>query len=264
MDLELSGQNFLVTAASKGLGFSVARELLKEGANVLFSSSRSANLEHASELLQSEGLTSFKTVKADLSKSEHVNRLVEETLSHYDGKLAGFVTNCGGPPPGLPLQISDEQWQSAFDLVFLSVIRLCRGLVPSMIENGGGAIVAITSTSVKQPISNLTTSNSLRPAVAGFLKSLANEVAPRNVRVNVVAPGRFLSERTIELDNAASKASGKSHEQVRAEYSAEIPMKRIADVSEFPGLCAFLLSKRASYMTGQTICNDGGRVATIW
>ncbi len=264
MDLGLTGRKFLVTAASKGLGFSVARELLKEGAHVLISSSNTENLARASERLVQEGFSSFKSVRADLGKISEIEMLINETLAYFEGSLDGFVTNCGGPPAGQPLEITDSQWQSAFDSVFLSVVRLCRDLVPSMIQSGGGAIVAITSTSVKQPIPNLTTSNSLRPAVAGFLKSLSNEVAAQSVRVNIVAPGRFLTERTIELDTAASKSMDQSIEEIRSAYSAEIPMSRVADVSEFPGLCAFLLSEKASYITGQTICNDGGRVATIW
>ena len=264
MDLGLSGRKFLVTAASKGLGFSVARELLLEDAQVLISSSNAENLDLASEKLYREGFKNFKSTEADLAKASEVEELVDETLSYFDGKPDGFVTNCGGPPVGLPLEITDSQWQSAFDSVFLSVVRLCRGLLPSMIQGGGGAIVAITSTSVKQPILGLTTSNSLRPAVAGFLKSLSNEVAPRNVRIKLVAPGRFLTERSVEFDAAASESTGRSLEQIRSAYTAEIPMSRVAEVGEFPGLCAFLLSDKASYITGQTICNDGGRVASIW
>jgi 3-oxoacyl-[acyl-carrier protein] reductase len=175
-----------------------------------------------------------------------------------------LVTNCGGPPAGPPLAISDDQWQQAFDSVFLSVVRLCRLIVPRMIEQRDGAVLAVVSTTVKQPIENLTTSNALRPAVVGYLRYLANEIAVHNVRVNAVAPGRILTERTQELDLALAQRTGKSSDEVRAQSVAEVPMKRIGDIREFPALCAFLLSPRASYITGQTICIDGGRVQSVW
>jgi len=264
MDLGISGRNFLVTAASKGLGFSVARELLREGARVMISSSSDENLRAAVDRLRQEGLETVTAMRADLVNEEDIARLTDHALEVFGGEIHGLVTNCGGPPAGPPLTITDGQWQTAFDSVFLSVVRLCRRLLPSMIERRDGSVLAITSTSAKQPIPNLTTSNSMRPAVVGFLKYLSNEVAPHNVRINVVAPGRVLTERTAELNQSLVERTGKSLEEVQAEYTAEIPMGRIADLDEFPALCAFLLSSRASYITGQTICSDGGRVATIW
>lgn len=263
MNLDLSGKNFLVTAASKGLGFSVARELLLEGGRVMLSSHSAKNLADAAQRLWSEKLENFQTTVADLAKAEDVEELVRETKASF-GRIDGLVTNCGGPPAGPPLEISDEKWYGAFDSVFLSVVRLCRLIVPDMIEQGGGAILAITSTTVKQPITNLTTSNALRPALVGYLRYLADEVAAKNVRVNAVAPGRILTERTQELDAALAMRTGKSVSEVRAESAAEIPMKRIADIREFPALCAFLLSPRASYITAQTICIDGGRVQSLF
>ena len=263
MNLGISGRTYLVTAASKGLGFSVASELLREGARVMLSSSNAQNLQIAADKLRQENLNSFDTAVCDLSQAEGIDRLVDVTFDKF-GQLDGFVTNCGGPPAGPPLAISDAQWQSAFDSVFMSVVRLCRRIVPEMIKRGEGSVLAITSTTVKQPIVNLTTSNSIRPGVVGYLRYLANEVAAQNVRVNVVAPGRILTERTLELDNAYAARTGMSLDEVRAHYTSEIPMGRLGDLGEFPALCAFLLSPKASYITAQTYCIDGGRVQSVW
>lgn len=263
MNLELNERSYLVTAASKGLGFSIARELLREGARVMLASSNAKNLADAAERLWDEQLENFQTTVADLRREEDITELVRETYAAF-GKLDGFVTNVGGPPAGPPLAVTDTNWQQAFESVFLSVVRLCRLIVPRMIEQGGGAVLAITSTTVKQPIVNLTTSNALRPALAGYLRYLANEVAEKNVRVNNVAPGRILTERTQELDAALAARTGKSIAEVRALSEEEIPMKRLGTIDEFPAFCAFLLSPRASYITGQTLCIDGGRVQSVW
>jgi 3-oxoacyl-[acyl-carrier protein] reductase len=259
----MEGRTYLVTAASKGLGFSVARELLREGARVMISSSNEQNLRVAAEKLRGEGLRGFETTVCDLSHAENIDQLVDKTYAQF-GHLDGLVTNCGGPPAGPPLVITDSQWQRAFDTIFMSVVRLCRRIVPEMVSHGEGSIVAITSTTVKQPIANLTTSNSIRPGLVGFLRYLANEVAANNVRVNVVAPGRILTERTLELDTAYAARTGLSMDDVRAHYTAEIPMGRLGDLDEFPALCAFLLSPKASYITAQTFCIDGGRVQSLW
>lgn len=229
----------------------------------MFTSSNVANLANAAEKLWAEKLENFQTTVTDLKNPADVDELVKETYDSF-GRIDGLVTNCGGPPAGPPLEIPDDKWQLAFDSVFMSVVRLCRLIVPHMIEQNDGAVLAITSTTVKQPIENLTTSNALRPAVVGYLRYLANEVASYNVRVNAVAPGRILTERTQELDLALARRTGRSTDEVRTMTTAEIPMKRIADIGEFPALCAFLLSPRASYITGQTICIDGGRVQSLW
>jgi 3-oxoacyl-[acyl-carrier protein] reductase len=229
----------------------------------MLSSSNLANLEAAAGKLRGEGLTNFELAVCDLADAAMIDKLVDATFDKL-GAIDGLVTNCGGPPAGPPLVITDQQWQRAFDTIFMSVVRLCRRIVPHMIERRQGSVLAITSTTVKQPIVNLTTSNSIRPGLVGFLRYLANEVAPHNVRVNVVAPGRILTARTEELDQAYAARTGMSLEEVRAHYTAEIPMGRLGDLDEFPPLCAFLLSPRASYITAQTYCVDGGRVQSLW
>jgi 3-oxoacyl-[acyl-carrier protein] reductase len=263
LNLELANRNYLVTAASKGLGFAIARELLREGARVMLSSSNAQNLADAAEKLWSDGLDNFQTVVANVSNAEDVESMVRDTYSAF-GTLHGCVCNAGGPPAGPPLAITDEKWHAAFDLTFMSVVRLCRLIVPKMEAQRDGSVLAIVSTTVKQPIVNLTTSNALRPAVVGYLRYLADETAVKNVRINSVAPGRIVTERTRELDAAMAARTGRSVDEVRAESAAEIPMKRLGEIEEFPGLCVFLLSPRASYITGQTICIDGGRVQSVW
>jgi 3-oxoacyl-[acyl-carrier protein] reductase len=263
LNLEISGRSYLVTASSKGLGFGIAQELLREGAQVMLTSSNASHLADAAQSLWNEGLDQFQTAEADLTKASDIDDLVRQTFTSF-GKIDGLVTNCGGPPAGTSLEITEAKWQVAIESVFLSVVRLTRLIVPHMIERKTGSILAIVSTTVKQPIPNLSTSNAMRPAVVGYLRNLANEIAPYGVCVNSVAPGRILTARTQELDAAMANRLGKSLDEVRAMTTAEIPMRRLGDLSEFSGLCAFLLSPKASYITGQTICVDGGRVQSVW
>lgn len=229
----------------------------------MLSSSNAENLQEAANKLTGEGLTNFATHVADLGDSAQIESLVRFTLDTFGG-LDLLFTNCGGPPAGSSLELMDAQWQRAFETVFLSVVRLCRLCVPEMKKRGGGAILTLTSSTVKQPIKNLTISNALRPAIVGFCKTLSQEVATDNIRVNIIAPGRILTARTQELDEAFAARTDKSIEEVRRESEEEIPMKRLGDVKEFASVAAFLLSQKASYITGQILLVDGGRVEGIW
>jgi 3-oxoacyl-[acyl-carrier protein] reductase len=175
-----------------------------------------------------------------------------------------LFTNCGGPPAGASLELTDAQWQRGFETILLSVVRLCRLCVPHMMKRGGGAILALTSSTVKQPIPNLTLSNALRPAIVGFCKTLSNEVASKNIRVNVIAPGRILTARTQELDEAFAARTGESVENIRRKSEEEIPAHRLGHVDEFAAAAAFLLSERASYITGQILQVDGGLMKGMW
>ena len=263
MHLGFENKSALVTAASRGLGFAVARELLREGARVMLSSSNAGNLEQAASELKRDGLTSFATFAADLGNHEQIEHLVAATVEKLGGVDLLF-TNCGGPPAGASLELTDAQWQRGFETILLSVVRLCRLCVPHMTKRGGGAILALTSSTVKQPIPNLTLSNALRPAIVGFCKTLSNEVASKNIRVNVIAPGRILTARTQELDEAFAARSGKSIGEIRDASVREIPAARLGAVEEFASVAAFLLSERASYITGQILQIDGGLVKGMW
>jgi 3-oxoacyl-[acyl-carrier protein] reductase len=263
LNLGLENKIALVTAASRGLGFSVARGLLHEGAQVMLSSSNAQNLEKAASELKREGLSSFATHPADLGSDKQIENLVAATVEKFGGVDLLF-TNCGGPPAGASLELTDAQWQRGFETILLSVVRLCRLCVPHMMKRGGGAILALTSSTVKQPIPNLTLSNALRPAIVGFCKALSDEVASKNIRVNVIAPGRILTARTQELDDAFSARTGKTVEEIRRKSEQEIPAHRLGHVDEFAAAATFLLSEKASYITGQIVQVDGGLVKGIW
>lgn len=241
----------------------MARELLREGAHVMLSSSNAQNLDHAVSELERDGLNSFATHQADLGNQEQIERLVAATVEKFGGVDLLF-TNCGGPPAGASLELTDAQWQRGFETILLSVVRLCRLCVPHMMKRGGGAILALTSSTVKQPIPNLTLSNALRPAIVGFCKTLSNEVASKNIRVNVIAPGRILTARTQELDEAFAARTGESVENIRRKSEEEIPAHRLGHVDEFAAAAAFLLSERASYITGQILQVDGGLMKGMW
>lgn len=241
----------------------MARELLHEGARVMLSSSNAQNLDHAVSELERDGLNSFATHQADLGNREQIERLVAATVEKFGGVDLLF-TNCGGPPAGASLELTDAQWQRGFETILLSVVRLCRLCVPHMMKRGGGAILALTSSTVKQPIPNLTLSNALRPAIVGFCKTLSNEVASKNIRVNVIAPGRILTARTQELDEAFAARTGESVENIRRKSEEEIPAHRLGHVDEFAAAAAFLLSERASYITGQILQVDGGLMKGMW
>jgi 3-oxoacyl-[acyl-carrier protein] reductase len=241
----------------------VARELLREGARVMLSSSNAQNLEQAASELKRDGLTSFATHQADLGNHEQIEHLVAATVEKFGGVDLLF-TNCGGPPAGASLELTDAQWQRGFETILLSVVRLCRLCVPHMMKRGGGAILALTSSTVKQPIPNLTLSNALRPAIVGFCKTLSNEVASKNIRVNVIAPGRILTARTQELDEAFASRTGTSVEDIRRKSEEEIPAHRLGDVDEFAAAATFLLSEKASYITGQILQVDGGMMKGMW
>lgn len=263
MHLGLENKVALVTAASRGLGFAVARELLREGARVMLSSSNASHLDEAASKLAGEDLGGFATQVGDLASAQQTENLAHATVEKFGG-LDLLFTNCGGPPAGPSLEITEAQWQRGFETIFLSVVRLCRLCVPQMAKRGGGAILALTSSTVKQPIMNLTLSNALRPAVVGFCKTLSIEVAPKNIRVNVIAPGRILTARTQELDEAFAARTGQSAAELRRASEEEIPMRRLGTVEEFASAATFLLSEAASYITGQIILVDGGHVEGIW
>ncbi len=257
MDLGLTGKVAIVTAASRGLGRAVAFALAREGADVTIAARDPARLETtAQEIRQATGRTVL-AVPADVSRAEDIDRIIAQTVERF-GRINILVTNSGGPPAGTFFDFADADWQRAFELLVLSAVRLIRGVVPYMRQQGGGRIVTITALAAKQPLDNLILSNSLRAAVVGLMKSLANELARDNILLNNVMPGRIYTERVQQLDAIRAQREGRSLEEVARLAEAQIPLGRSGRPEEFANVVAFLCSEAASYLTGVSIPVDGG------
>ena len=257
MDLGLKNKVALVAAASRGLGRAVAEELAAEGASLIICSRRTETIERvANEIKAATGVEVFG-IAADVSNSSDVARLVNSALDRF-GRVDILVTNAGGPPAGQFESFTLQQWEEATRLLLHSAVELARYVLPGMKERGWGRILNVTSIAVKQPVDNLILSNSLRAAVTGFARTLANEVAGSGVTVNNIMPGYTRTERVEELARMMAEKQGITPDEFIARWEKEIPMRRIGQPREFAALAAFLVSERASYITGVSIPVDGG------
>ena len=255
MDLGLTGKRFLIGGGSRGLGNAIAQVLADEGAKVLLMSRDEAALQKAAAEIGANA----SYVAVDISSPgavETLTKAVDEKL----GGLDGMLINAGGPPPGEVLGVTDEQWAQSFELLLGGPIRILRALTPKI--ESEGAVLFITSSSVRQPIPNLDTSNVLRPGVAAMAKVLARELGPR-IRVNSLAPGRFDTDRVRNLDKGRAEAQGITIEQQVAQMNKTIPLGRYGEPEEMGRIGAFLLSPAASYLSGISVQADGGMVTAI-
>ncbi len=258
MDLGLANKIGIVVAASKGLGKAVAFRFAREGMRVAICARDESVLRATAQEISSLTHTEVLPIRADVTRSDDIKNLVAETVKRFGG-IDVLVTNAGGPPPGNFFAFDDSAWEQAFYLTFMSVVRLCREAIPHMQKRGAGRIINIASVSVKQPIENLILSNSLRLAVVGLAKSLANELAPWKITVNTVCPGPTQTERMEQL----LRASG-DIEEARRFWTKDIPMGRMGKPEELADLVAFLASENARYITGTVIQVDGGLVKGIF
>ena len=256
MDLGLKGKRAIVMAASRGLGYASAMGLAREGCHLVICSRDEARINAAAETIRQATGAQVKALVADVSSSAEAKRLVDTAVAEYGG-LEIVLHNAGGPPAGETLQMTDEQWQKAFEQNLLSLTRIARAAAPEMAKAGYGRVLTIASSSIKQPIPNLALSNALRAGVWGLAKTLSRELAPQGILVNVIAPGRIDTERIAELDQANAQKSGKTIDDVRKASVASIPLGRLGRPEELANLVVFLASQAASYITGQAITVDG-------
>jgi len=254
MDLGLGGARALVGGGSGGLGGAIAGALVDEGARVGLIGRPGEKLDAAAKALGA------LAVPADLATADGPARAIDEAVAAFGG-LDLLVVNSGGPPPGLFEELDEEAWGKAIDGTLWSAIRLLRAALPHLREGRDPAVLVNLSSSAREPIPGLTTSNLLRPGLAGLIKSLTAEIAP--VRINGLAPGRIATDRIAQIDTARAAQTGLSREEIERQTIARIPLGRYGDPMELGRVAAFLLSPAASYVTGAIVPIDGGMIKAL-
>ncbi len=261
MDFGIRGKVALVCGASKGIAYATAEALADEGCSLAICSRDAESIGAAAVRLKTRGVQVLSMV-ADLSTAEGIETVVRETHSEF-GHVDILVANTGGPPTGPAMEHDWAAWTKASELLLRSVVELTRAFVPGMRERKWGRVLSITSKAVKEPVPSLVLSNSLRAAVTGYLRTLANEVGVDGVTVNTVLPGFTATERLEMLADAATKRTGVTRDEVYAGWISQTPMGRLGRPEELAATIAFLASDRAGFITGQAILVDGGKVNTL-
>lgn len=261
MDLNLSNKVALVVASSQGLGKAIAAQLVKEGAKVMITSRNPEKLKEVQAELTAFNSGEVHYYPADITDPEDIKKLVQKTRE-VCGKIDILVNNAGGPPKGSIEDLTDEDWENAFQLNLLSYVRLIREALPDL-KQEGGKIINIASSSIKEPIQGLLLSNAFRTGIVGLSKTLATELAPYNILINTVAPGRIATDRVAYLDEMNAKQKNISVEETVKQSEASIPMGRYGTPEEFATIVTFLVSDANSYVTGSSLLVDGGSVKSI-
>lgn len=257
MDLGLKGRGVIVAASSQGIGLATAEAFAREGAQVAMCARTEKTLLEAANRVRSQSGAEVYAEALDVTDAAAVQRFTDQVAKRF-GRIDVCVTNAGGPPAKNFLSISADEWRKAVDLNLMSTVHLAKAVIPHMQRYRWGRIVTITSVSVKQPVTDLVLSNSVRAAVVGLVKSLSNEFGKDGILVNNVAPGFTATERLQELAQIRALAMGSSPQQVSDGWAAETPVKRLGTPEEIANAIVWLASERASYITGQTILADGG------
>jgi 3-oxoacyl-[acyl-carrier protein] reductase len=253
MDLQITKKIALVTGASQGIGFAIAKGLAAEGVRVLMNARNEKTLVEAVEKIRLAGGEAFG-ISGDVSHLKQIETLFGKAQLVL-GNPDILVVNAGGPPTGKAATLSDEIWAKGYELTLMSSIRLARAALPAMQQKGWGRIINVTSTSIKQPIANLPLSNTFRAAVTGFAKTLSREIAAQGITVNNVAPGYTDTEHLSDILGGT---------EAKQAFAQTLPAKRLGHVDEIAAAVTFLASQQAAYVTGQTIVVDGGFVGSLF
>ncbi|MDW5316576.1 SDR family oxidoreductase [Rhizobium sp. PL01] len=253
MNLGIKDKRALVLGGSKGLGHGIAEALAAEGAVVALTGRDQAKAAQSAAQIGD----SAKGFALDLADADVIDPFLD-LLARDFGQIDILVLNGGGPPPSLAAEIDPAFWRAQFDTMVLAGMRITNRLLPPMRQNGWGRIMAVASTSIREPIPGLTASNALRSAVAGWLKTLAGEVAGEGVTVNMLLPGRLATDRTLSFDRMDAESEGLDIETVAARSQSDIPVGRYGTPAEFGAAAAFLASRQAGYITGVALPIDGG------
>ena len=257
MELGLKDKIAIVAGASKGIGKAIALGLAKEGAKVAICARNKERLEKTAAEIVAQTGGEVLPIGADVSKENEARGFVKQAIQKW-GTVHILVTNAGGPPPAYFAETNPKMWEEAFHLTLMSALNMAWEAIPYMQKQKWGRIITMTSISVKQPIERLILSNSIRAAVVGWTKTLADELAKDNILVNSVCPGYTLTERVKALAENIAKQKGISVEEAFQGWERQIPLGRLADPEEIANLVVFLASEKASYLTGLVIAADGG------
>ncbi len=265
MNLNLKNKNAIVCASSQGLGKAAAIDLAEEGVNLAICSRDQDKINKVKEEIHQKINSEIKVIalKVDLDSPDEIQAFYKQVENDL-GSVDILVNNNGGPPPSTFEQLSDDDWQKAFNSTMMSCLRLSKLVIPNMKKNAWGRIINISSVSVKTPVNGLFLSNSLRMGVLGWAKALSDELAPHGVTVNTVCPGYTRTERVEAILETQSNSSGLKKEEIENSIAENIPMKRVGEAEDLAGLITFLASEKADYMTGLAIQVDGGSARTFY
>jgi 3-oxoacyl-[acyl-carrier protein] reductase len=263
MDLQLKDKVVMVAAASQGIGYGIAEAVAKEGARLSIASRSAEKIESAAQALCDQYGIDCNGYVMDASDAGSIQAWAEATLRDF-GEVQGLVVNAGGPPPGNFDAFDDAAWAQAYELTLMSAVRMVRAVLPQMRAQQSGAILTVTSTSIREPIDNLLLSNVFRSGVVALVKSLSNELAGQGIRVNNLVPGRIDTERVRTLDSMLADRKGIPVEEERNVQFAEIPLGSYGTIEDMGSAGAFLLSDAARYITGVTLLVDGGKTRAVF
>lgn len=263
MDLGLKDRVALIGGGSKGFGRACAMRLASEGASVVICARGQEQLNQTASDIRNAYGTYVLALPSDWSKHEDIKRVVAETVELF-GKVDILVHNTGGPPAGGFWDQTEERWQNGFDLVLMSAVRMYREVVPHMRKQQWGRIVNIESTTIKEPWDTIILSSVMRAGVASLAKTVSRDLAKDNILINTVCPGPFRTDRFESLIAKQAAQSGRSVDEVTADWVREIPAGKVGEPDDLASLVAFLASDRANHLTGTVIQTDGGALKGMY